>query len=604
MTSPLDIKGKSRRDAITLLAGWLLLVLLMAGIWSVPPATEKLPDTDDYMRMVRVFAIIDGEHLPSYAVPGLGIDEKGEVGWSRLTDWPLALMQGTLEKFMPRETAALYTGTIMPALALLLFLPLALWCATPLLPDRRAALPVVIAMFFLWVLLRQFMPGRVDHHMWQASLSVIAYGSLFRLWFTPERLRYAVIAGAAFATGLAIGADIMPGFVLGTALLGFFWWIKGDVYQRPGLLYGLALFAATAAYHIVLHDPGRFITASCDALSMGWVGMTAAVMLFWGGVSIIPDGLKQGIVKRLLCGIGVFLPLMAALYLLFPFCFGDIYQIRYPVLNDLWLHRIAEVLPLNRYAQLYPAAAAFFVVPPLAALLACLWAIKREPENRILWAGLALVLGGALAATFYHVRTVDFAQTIAVAPLAWLLIHGKDYASARLSALSARQRLTGAGIFFALALIGFVLALPGRDDRAVEPEEPVTAGCDLQQASESLNALPPGQIVAGPLYAGSELLYRTHHNILVASVHRNQDSMMVVYHIFTAANADAAREAVEQSGATVLILCDTPDNFWVEYMDGKPSFAEELLSSDVPDWLEPLGSAEDNGGYLIFRRTE
>ncbi len=121
------------RSAITILCIWLFILLTMYLLWPLPPLTGSLPDTDDYMRMTRVFDILDGRDYPSYAAPRLGVNGEGEIGWSRLIDWPLAAVQGTLEHFMTRLDAAMLTATVVPALALLAFIAAAFWCASPLM---------------------------------------------------------------------------------------------------------------------------------------------------------------------------------------------------------------------------------------------------------------------------------------------------------------------------------------------------------------------------------------------------------------------------------------------------------------------------------------
>src|SRR5690606_7768338 len=122
------------RQGLMIVVAWLFLLAAMIGVWSAPFISGKLPDTDDYMRMERTFALLDGEDMPSYAAPGLGIDGKAETGWSYLVDAPVVMVQGTLELLgFERIPAAMLTATIVPLLALLALLAAAVWYARPLI---------------------------------------------------------------------------------------------------------------------------------------------------------------------------------------------------------------------------------------------------------------------------------------------------------------------------------------------------------------------------------------------------------------------------------------------------------------------------------------
>lgn len=596
-----ETEGRGKRNGIATFVGWLFLLLIVSIVWPAPILTGNLPDTDDYMRMERVFGLLDGIDLPSYAVPGLGVDGKGEVGWSRLVDWPLAAIQGTLEKSMDRLSATMVTATIVPALALLAFVAAAFWYAGPLTGGR--VIYTALALLCLWGLLRQFMPGRVDHHMWQVILMLLGYGALVRLWSAPARRLYPVIAGLAFGTGLAIGADIIPAMTFGTAILGLFWLVKGAPYERPGLIYGAAVSGAALAWHLMLYDPGRLWLPMCDSLSVVWLALAAAILIFWAAVALLPSALKQTARHRLVCGLAVSIPVLAALYFLFPSCFSDIYQIKYPVLRDLWLEVVMETLPLPVYWSMAPAAAAFFALPPLMALAGALWAVYRDTESRILWAGITLALGCALALTFYHMRTVDVAQAIAVAPLSWMLLAGREKLDSVFARLSRAQRLAGASVFFLLTLALFGASLMKKETSGDQKSVAAFASCDLRQAAETLNTLPGGMTIAGPIDAGSELLFRTSHNVLAASCHRNQEGILATFRIFTSPEAEALA-AAEESGANVLLLCREENNFWLRHAPGENALAGSLLKGDVPAWLEPVGTPEENGNFLMFKRVD
>jgi len=577
-----------RRPAVIILGGWIFILLVMAMVWPQPLMTGALPDTDDYMRMVRVFDILDGNRYPSYEVPRLGVGGS-ELGWSRLVDWPLAAVQGTFETFLPRLDAAMMTATLAPALALLAFLAAAFWYARPMLGDK-SPLFVIFAVFLLWGLLRQFMPGRVDHHMIQATLGVLAYGALLRIWFAPDRLLYPLIAGAAFATGLAIGADIIPWLFCGAVFVGIAWLVHGESFEKPALFFGAAVFAVTLALHALLQEAG-FWTPSCDSLSVVWLSLATALSCFWAIIFILPATFKNTFRKRILAAAVIAAPMLAALYFSFPSCFSDPHQIENSLVRDIWLAAVMEARSLPSFWAGNSGIALFLTVPSVLALTGTLWASRIEKENRALWLALALILFCGLALTSYQVRTADFALAASVAPLAWLF--GAIFARLQsyMNTLTRRQRLAGAGSFFAVSLVFFIFAATDEKQSAVK----TSYQCSVKEAAAQLNVLPGPLTIAAYIDAGSELLFRTGHNVLAAPYHRNEQGIMTAYNILTAPDQAAARTLMTQNGADIIMICNDPGNPWTK----DSLFARALLAGTVPEWLEQVG--EKTGGYLVFK---
>lgn len=588
------------RPAFFILGGWIFLcALMMFAVWSFPPQTGELPDTDDYMRMTRVFDMLDGRDLTSYAAPRLGVDGSGEIGWSRLIDWPLAAVQGALETFLARLPAAMVTATIMPALALLAFLAAGWWYARPLIKGR-SALFVMLAMFFLWGVFRQFMPGRVDHHMWQAVLGVLAYGAILRIFFTPEKLCWPVLAGLCLGTGLAVGADIIPWLTFGAALGGFFWLCDGRRYEKPGLIFGASVFGTALAWHLLLHEPGRLFLPVCDYLSVAWIALALALGGFWGAVYALPARFKDALPKRLAAGVIVALPLLGAVFALFPGCFLDPYQIENPLVREIWLDSVREADSLLEFYGRSNLAGMFFALPPLLAFAASLWAMAAEKQSRTLWAGLMLVLLCGTGLLFYQVRTVDFVQGVAIAPLAWLLVATFTQAGAlaRRFRLTRRQRLAGASFVFMAGLLFLVFASVTKQEelpRAATQED--VKQCRTKEAAEFLATIPGPLTIAAYIDIGSELLFRTSHKVLAAPYHRNEDGIIAAYGIVTAPDAEAARALMARSGADIIMLCEGGAELWMK----DAPFAHALLQGEIPDWLKPLGGGRP-GNYLILQK--
>lgn len=596
-------KGETIKRAAIPAACWGFILVVMLALWSLPPVSGELRDPDDYMRMTRVFDLLDGSGAPSYSAPRLG-PQGSEIGWSRLADAPLAAVQRGLEIFMDRIPAAMWTATVVPALALLALVFAAFWYAGPLAPGQRGrAIFIFFALLCSWGILRQFFPGRVDHHMWQILLTVFAFGALVRTYFAPERLRYPVMAGLAFGAGLAIGADILPGLTFGTAMLGLFWLARGRDYERAGFAYGGGVSGMALACHLLLSDQGRFFVPSCDSLSVAWLGLAAAILLFWALAHSLPPEFKAGWKGRFFTGLAVAVPLLAALYLFFPACFHDPYMIGDPLVREIWLSAVREARSLPALYDASPNAALFFIVPVFLALAGALWALA-EKRDCVLWSGLALAVAGGLALNFYQVRTIDYAQAVALGPLVFLLASAGERLAVFAGGftLSRRQRLAAAAAFFALCLAFTVFAALNKQDHP-QAESGAQRACDIRAAAKALDQLPGSLMIAAYIDEGSALLFYTSHKVLAAPYHRNEAGIRAAYEIMTAPDATAARRAFGQSGGEVLLLCGRRENFWLRHNAPPGGFAAQLLAGEIPPWLAPVGMAEENGGYLILKKV-
>ena len=164
--------------------------------------TPLILDTDDAMRLNVVHDLLNGQAWFDFVQHRLNTPYGGEIHWSRLIDVPEA---GLLLLLRPifgamADTAAAY---IWP-LALLAML---LWLTGKLaqrLGGRRALLPALLLPAFSLIAMAEFAPGRFDHHSAQVLLTL---AMLYCAVAALERPRFAIGAGLAAATALAIGIE-------------------------------------------------------------------------------------------------------------------------------------------------------------------------------------------------------------------------------------------------------------------------------------------------------------------------------------------------------------------------------------------------------------
>lgn len=586
----------TKRQIILILAVWAGIVGGMIALGGTPVTTGKFLDSDDYMRMVRVTGILDGNGVPSHFEPRLG-PKGAEMGWSRLVDWPLVAMQGVLELFMPRLNAAMWTATIMPALMLLVLLLVSCFYMRPVL-GSPVTFFMLLAVFAQWAILRQFVPGRVDHHMWQIVLCILGYAGIVRLYISPETIRTAIFTGMAFGFGLAVGADIVPWLAAAGALLAWFWLLSGRQYERPILFFGLGVGITTLGLYLLLTPFDRLTYVACDALSPFWVSMALAVTAFGGIIFFLPEKLKNSRAKRLITG-GITAALVSTvLFRLFGDCILDPYMIEDPIVRDMWLYNVGEAKSIIRLWEQDTGIAKLFITPCILGLFAVLAACYKDKQNRSLWSGLCIVLGLGAALSFYQVRTMDFTQAIAILPLAWLFVNTAKSVANAAATLSYKKRLTISSVFFVTALIAFIFASMHRQEINLEKSEQ-NEYCRKSYVAEILNKQPAPQMIAAHIDFGGYILLFTDHKVLSAPYHRNEEGLRAGYDIFIADTPADAMKSIAKYNVDILVYCEDPDNLWKLTTDRDDVFIDQLLAGNIPNWLSPLGVPEE--GYKIYK---
>src|SRR5262249_14399339 len=124
------------------MCAFMIGLTLASGV--SPVLSGKLPDTDDYMRMVQVFQWLDGASWQDLLEPRLNPPAGTPRHWARLPDLPLAAVVGSLEPWLGRGQAAMVAASLVPPLLFAAFLWCVAWMARPLTGRGAALLAVIV----------------------------------------------------------------------------------------------------------------------------------------------------------------------------------------------------------------------------------------------------------------------------------------------------------------------------------------------------------------------------------------------------------------------------------------------------------------------------
>jgi hypothetical protein len=559
----------------------VVAVFAARAVYAYNGGTPLLADTDDAMRLVVVRDFLAGQGWYDNVQHRLNAPFGAELHWSRLADLPLA---GLILIFRPMlgplaETAA---AVILPLLLLFVLLYLS-GRITLKLVGPEGLLPAYALPAFSLSVLGEFAAGRIDHHSLQMLLL------LTMLWCSIEALtrpRFAIGAGIAAATAIAVGIEGVPAVAAAILAFGLMW---VSVPARADALrwFGLSFALATLLHVSVALPPAHWFRPACDALSFTYASAAIGVGAAFGILSLLPVAM-QPVWVRFALGVGTGACLAIALAFAFPDCLRGPYAMLDPWLVEHWIDRITEAAPLWQSFLRAPVYGAAIAIPPVLALAVVLWLVtRRRTERKGEWLIYLSFLALAVATMLLQVRASRMATVIAVPAGAWLIVAARHWYLSRSNLLSAVPLVLAwigsAGLGVALVATAVVKVLPGNAAGLDDSGQGGRLTCFAPAGFAQLDALPPARIMA-PVDLGAHVLAFTPHEVVAAPYHRNEQGVRDAFDFFNAP-VESARAILDRRGATLVVICPQ-----LPEMRGLPeaaedSFVELYAAGRLPDWL-------------------
>jgi hypothetical protein len=565
-----------------LLAIWLLWAAILI-ISAISAGDALMADPDDFMRLAQVRDWMAGQSWFDVSQYRINPPEGGSMHWSRLLDVPIAASIGFAGLFLPPLMAEHVAIIVLPIL-LLGVLMLTVYRTARSLADERVALLAAFLTPTFPLIVRQFMPGRIDHHSWQIVMAAIAMLAIFdrkpkhsalvmafalSLWMhiSIEGLPYAVIFGAILAltyvfpmatTGQPSDTRLIP-FVIGLSI------------------FSTGLFAATQSF-------ANMLAPHCDAVSWPLLATLAVVATGIGiGITMFKPS-RPGVKLLLLGSVGAAASVMYIM--LSDSCALDPFGNLTPLVREYWHETISEGLPITGQA---PAIVSLLLFVPAIFALWIVIMLRSETDaaRRRQWLLLAMLVTASTLLSFKVQRTAGVAELFALPGIA------------ALTAMTLRRftqapqmlvRVVGAVVVVLLLspMTAFVAgdALFGRAAQSTKATAtvPKKRPCDIAELSK----LPPGRIFT-TMAAGPAILYHTQHSVFVSGYHRNYKAMDRLIATMLGPVDDARRILIDAQ-IDYVVFC--PAHFEAQsYIRGARSgFAASLLSAEQPIWLRPVSS--------------
>lgn len=563
---------------------WRLLLLLfwlaVAGYmlfdrWGAIRAFA-LGDTDDNLRMMQVRALLEGQGWFDLRQYRLNPPSGADIHWSRLVDLPIAGLKLLLAPFLGGRLAEQVAVAVAPLLPMLAAMA-ALAITVRRLIDPRAFAFAIALLACAGSARGMWAPLRLDHHGWQLALLALLVAALT----DPKRARGGVLLGIATATSLAIGMELLPYLALagGTAVLR---WIIDPGQARRLAAYGVALAGGCSlAFLIFASEANR--APVCDALSPVWLSAMVAAGAIALSLSYLPAGRWPARLGGAALGGAL---LAVAFALAWPDCLGRLERSS-PELERLWLSKVREAMPVYRHGA---RTAANILTLPIAGLIGyalMLWRNRRQPEQLIPWASIALPAAVAAGLLLWQTRASPAAQLLSIpgaTALVWLAILWFRRQKLMLVRVSG---IVGAFLVASGLATGYVNHFfpaetpPGR--RAVNI---ANNRCPTMAALRPV-ALQPKGVVLTFVDLGPRLITVTPHDAIAGPYHRNARQILDVMRTWRGDEANA-RRTVERYRVDYLLICPNLSESTIYRAEAPEGFYAQLVRGKVPDWLQPV----------------
>ena len=564
----------------------LLLLTLHAGaVWTgmTPVLNGEMPDTDTYMRLVRVQELVEGGGWFNSTTQRMNAPYGDTLNWTRPLDVLIVAFALPLHQQLDMEwrDALFWGGAILPPVLQLLFGLAAAWAVAPFFaPVARPLLllfvclqPIVFAYSFV---------GRPDHQTLLLIAAAMLLGFVMRaIRQHGPALRLGLWGGLWAGFGLWVSTEFEFSLALVTGTLALMWLWQGQR-RLIELLEGIAIGFLLMTFAGVLAERGMnewSHVRELDKISLSQLIGACIHCGLWGMTGwLCPQ--DAGIGRRTLALSSMGAAALFLLVLLAPELLrGPAGDIDPQVMEKFFLN-------IREMRSIWPNTVETFSLTllclgvPLLALP--LWLVVYRRDVLSPWLPWLVFTLGFTAIGFMHARFAQFAAPFGAVLLMAVVVR----LGARLEGRVLLVRVVAqAGLLF-LPLFFLFLALSLLDQ---PPKD--EASCRIKPVSEALNSLSRG-IMLSSLNYGPELIYFTSHDTVAGPYHRNTKGILDSIAFFGEISDSAAKDILRTRGIAYILAC--PDS------DATPeTMSWKLTHGEFPAWLEPLALPEDQDFRLF-----
>ena len=574
---------------------WILLLL----IWSVAVLTLGVMfgtaslSTDDAMRLVEVRDFLAGQNWFDVTQYRLNPPDGMVTHWSRLVDFPLALMIKTAATLLPTGVAERIAMMVWPTALLLVFFAGVMRLARELAGETAARVALIFAVLMAPVL-QHFRPGAIHHHNVQLVLMIWSLAMIARI---PSRLRAGAVAGVLCALSVAVGQEMVPVVGMLAIVVALHWVLEGDRYGRIAVAYAVALAAGAVALAVATIAPADYLTVHCDAISIAQVGALGLGGFGLAALAALPR--LNSIVRRLATASGLAVALAAAVKFGAPQCLGDPYAQLDPRLAGMWLSSVAEARDLPAMLRDLPQQVpAYFGIPLAAVVLSAIRCLREKDQLRWNWIACTASQAVLLLISLWELRGASGANALGAVLVPAALLRMLPTPDGHPSTFGiGRAALVAMLLLNPVALMALGSGAAQAVGAAAVTKQRILTSGDAGTCQRASDYTPLAQLARGRVLAfidsGPFILMQSAHAVLAAPYHRNQAGNIAMLDMFLAA-PDVAKLRMAAHGIDYVAFCPGAPERYDYVASASAGLAAALYRGDVPGFLErvPLAGTD------------
>lgn len=561
-----------------------------------PLVTHALLDTDSYVRLLRIEQLWQGGGWYDNTIYRLGAPEGMPLHWTRPLDLMIMAPAALAVLFGAPDASALWWSALLicPLLHALSCLA-AVWAARAVWP-RDAAWAAGIILLAQPLELSYGALGRADHHVLILLLSVLSVGAFLRAAVDAGRGGMAWFAGLFAGLAYWIGPEALLVFMPLMAGLGLLFVLGETAMARQGLRAAFGFAGAIGLALLVDVEPGRWLVAEMDRVSIVALALALALAGVFGGVLGFGG---SGRLRRLAVGGVLSVLAVGILALLFPGFYKASLAIDDPLMNKV-LGEIREMQPIVPWkdgglADLLASLGGGLVALAVAPLASWRATPGGERRAQIL---LLLALAGTLAAALGARRfTVEFGAVAAISAAGAFVLVAQAIRDLRPLARGAALIICALAVTTLFPTLGAVLA--------AKAETPAAEACPVPPLSAFLRDLRP--VSAGPddpvilsdsINISPRLAQETAFRFVGGPYHRGIAAMTDTAAFFAATDDAAAHLILVKRKVSMVVLCLTGPGLRTA---APGTLGARLETGGFPGFLVPLSLPPALSGiYYIF----
>ncbi|WP_133152946.1 hypothetical protein [Vibrio breoganii] len=544
-------------------------------------------DDDDFMRLVQISDWIASGNWYLHPMERLNPEDGQIMHWTRVPDIIPYLLIRTLSIFTDSDTATIISISIAPLLYLC-FTVICI-CATTikLFGQKYAFISAVYALSSY--LLVKFLPGSIDHHNVQLSITALFILLLPFKETGFHQLNRAWVQGMLVALSLWVGVANLLFFISALSVLVLYAILRNRDALRYTSIISISAFSFSILFILLNRPYTKLFDIHIDALSIPFSFCFLSGFLF---CYIYEKMITKGCSRVVSFIISLVLSLSPTL-VIFPQLITDFAYKGYPeILRFYWLDLVSETFSTIDYIKKNGVISSYNILLIFAPALLSIFMLNKDGPVINFYA----IFIATLAIPLFWQDRASITPVLLAVPLQCYIAVNIAY--------RFKSNLYRMLIIMALSpiFIGSILDVLNPQKKPFSAEQNLTKKTqkhhDINHFLAEIDLT--NKKVLAPVDFGTRLLALTNASVISVPYHRNINGNTLIIELFLNMDLKAVKKTLLENNVTHVIIGDSQQSKALKIHSDKDSFINQLDRAELPNWLTELYR---ENGIAVFQLT-